>query len=281
MMRLRRGPVIAVAIIAVLAVAVPVLPLPDPIRIEVARQHAGPSAAHWFGQDEYGRDVLSRLLWGARTSLLVAAASASLACLFGIVLGLLGGYLRGVTEFLTVRSMDVVLCFPPLLLALLVVTLLGPGATTLIPVLAVLYLPGFVRVVYAGVLTVRSQDYVEAMRALGAGPVRIMARTILPNVAGPVLVQFSRAAASAVVLESGLSFLGLGVVPPTPSWGLMIGSARLTMNQAPLLLLWPCAALTLTILSLDTLGRTLASVLEDRRDVGDVAPANPAERSGA
>ncbi len=262
MTRLRRGPIIAVAGIAITALIVPMLPLPDPVRIEVARQLASPSGAHWLGQDEYGRDVLSRLLWGARTSLLVAGASAALACFFGIVLGLLGGYLRGVTEFLAVRSMDVVLCFPPLLLALLVVTLLGPGATTLIPVLAVLYLPGFVRVVYAGVLTVRSQDYVEAMRALGASPIRIMVRTILPNVAGPVLVQFSLAAASAVVLESGLSFLGLGVVPPTPSWGLMIGSARATMNQAPLLLLWPCAALSLTILTMNALCDALRDAVD-------------------
>ncbi|MGE0416840.1 MAG: dipeptide/oligopeptide/nickel ABC transporter permease/ATP-binding protein [Acetobacteraceae bacterium] len=259
---LRRPPVIAVAAIAVMALAVPILPLADPVTIEVAHQLAGPSAAHWLGQDEYGRDVLSRLLWGARTSLFVAGASASLACLLGIVLGLLGGYLRGIAEFLTVRSMDIVLCFPPLLLALLVVTLLGPGATTLVPVLAVLYLPGFVRVVYAGVLTVRSQDYVEAMRALGAGPVRIMARTILPNVAGPVLVQFSLAAASAVVLESGLSFLGLGVVPPTPSWGLMIGAARATMNQAPLLLLWPCLALTVTILAMNALCDALRDAVD-------------------
>ncbi len=158
---------------------------------------------HLLGQDEYGRDVLSRLLWGARTSLVVAGSSTLLACIVGTVLGLVGGFFRGVAEFLAVRSMDIVLCFPPLLLALLIVTLLGPGARTLIPVLAVLYLPGFVRVVYAGVLSVRSQDYVEAVRALGAGPIRIMLRTILPNVAGPVLVQFSLAAASAVVLEVG------------------------------------------------------------------------------
>ncbi|MGE0223640.1 MAG: dipeptide/oligopeptide/nickel ABC transporter permease/ATP-binding protein [Acetobacteraceae bacterium] len=262
MRRVRPAPVAAVAVIALVALLVPLLPLPDPVRIDVAHQLAPPSSAHWLGQDEYGRDVLTRLLWGARTSLVVAGASAGLACLFGTILGLLGGYLRGIPEFLAVRSMDVVLCFPPLLLALLVVTLLGPGATTLVPVLAVLYLPGFVRVVYAGVLSVRSQDYVEAVRALGAGPVRIMLRTILPNVAGPVLVQFSLAAASAVVLESGLSFLGLGVVPPTPSWGLMIGAARATMHQAPLLLLWPCAALSLTILAMNALCDALRDAID-------------------
>ena len=262
MRQVRRGPIVALAVIAALALAVPILPLADPLRMDVANHLAAPSLSHPLGLDEFGRDVLSRLLWGARTSLLVAAASASLACIFGVVLGLAGGYLRGVTEFFAVRSMDIVLCFPPLLLALLIVTLLGTGTGTLIPLLAVLYLPGFVRVVNAGVLSVRSQDYVEAMRALGARPSLIMARTILPNIAGPVLVQLSLAAASAIVLESGLSFLGLGVVPPAPSWGLMIGAARSTMAQAPLLLLWPCAALCVTIYAMNALCDALRDAVD-------------------
>jgi peptide/nickel transport system permease protein len=262
MMRVRRGPTIAVAALAVVALLVPLLPLADPLQMDVAHHLAAPSLRHPLGQDEYGRDVLSRLLWGARTSLVAAAAAASLACLFGTALGLLGGFVRGVAELVASRSMDIVLCFPPLLLALLIVTLLGPGIATLIPVLAVLFTPGFVRAVHAGVLSVRSQDYAEAMRALGAGPSRIMLRTILPNVAGLLLVQFSLAAASAVVLESGLSFLGLGVAPPAPSWGLMIGAARATMNQAPLLLLWPCAALSLTILAMNALCDALRDAVD-------------------
>ncbi len=243
----------ATALIAVLAILAPWLGLPNPVTMDVPHRLAGPSAAHWLGQDEFGRDVLTRLIWGARVSLSVAVSAAALACLIGTALGITGGYLRGIAEILTLRSIDVLLCFPPLLLALLVVTLLGPGATTLIPVLALVYLPGFTRVAYAGVLTARSQDYVEAMRVLGAGSGRIMLRTILPNIGGPVLVQFSLAMAAAVVLESGLSFLGLGVVPPAPSWGLMIGAARATMAQAPLLLLWPCLALTLTVLVMNAL----------------------------
>ncbi|MEA2727623.1 MAG: peptide/nickel transport system ATP-binding protein, partial [Acetobacteraceae bacterium] len=232
-------PVAVVAAIAMLAMAVPFLGLANPTAMSIAHRMAPASAAHWLGQDEYGRDVLSRLLWGARVSLSVAAASAAMACLLGTAMGLAGGYLGRVAELLALRSMDVVLCFPPLLLALLVVTLFGPGALTLIPVLALVFLPGFVRVVYAGVLSVRSQEYVDAMRVLGAGRLRIMLRTILPNIAGPILVQLSLAAAAGVVLESGLSFLGLGVLPPAPSWGLMIAAARSTMTQAPLLLLWP------------------------------------------
>jgi peptide/nickel transport system permease protein len=259
---MNRLPLLAVAAIAIVALAVPLLPLPAPVTMDVANRLAGPSALHMLGQDEFGRDVLSRLLWGARVSLSVAVSSAAIACVIGTALGVLGGFLRGFVELLTLRAVDVLLCFPPLLLALLVVTLAGPGATTLVPVLALVYLPGFTRVAYAGVLTARSQDYVEAMRVLGAGNLRIMLRTILPNIGGPVLVQISLAAASAVVLESGLSFLGLGVVPPAPSWGLMIGAARATMVQAPLLLLWPCLALTLTILAMNTLCDALRDAVD-------------------
>jgi peptide/nickel transport system permease protein len=256
---------LSVAAIVLLALAAPWIGLADPVRMDVAGRLLGPTAAHWLGQDEYGRDVLSRLIWGARTSLFVAGVSTAIACLVGTALGVLGGYVRGIVELLTLRAMDVILCFPPLLLALLVVTLTGPGAGTLILVLSVLYIPGFARVAYAGVLAARNMEYVEAQRALGASGARIMLCTIVPNIAGPLLVQGSLSAASAVVLESGLSFLGLGVVPPAPSWGLMIGAARATMNQAPLLLLWPCLALTATILAMNALCDTLRDAVDPHR----------------
>jgi peptide/nickel transport system permease protein len=253
-----------VGAIVLLALAAPLLGLPDPVRQDVARRLTGPDGASLLGRDEFGRDVLSRLVWGARASLSVAFASGLIACALGTLLGLVGGWFRGLGELLAVRSMDIVLCFPPILLALLVVTLLGPGAGTLILVLSILFLPGFVRVTYAEVLSARGQDYVEAVRALGAGPLRIMARTILPNVAGPILVQLSLTVAAAVVLESGLSFLGLGVVPPQPSWGLMIRGARATMAQAPLLLLWPCLVLSVTILAMNLLCDGLRDWLDPR-----------------
>ncbi|MDJ0389008.1 dipeptide/oligopeptide/nickel ABC transporter permease/ATP-binding protein [Roseomonas sp. E05] len=253
-----------VGLILLAALAAPLLPLPDPIRQDIAHRLAGPLPGSPLGRDEFGRDVFSRLIWGARTSLSVAFASALIAGAFGTLLGLLGGWFRGLGELLAVRSMDVILCFPPVLLALLVVTLMGPGAGTLILVLSVLYLPGFVRVTYAEVLSARSHDYVEAVRALGAPAPRILLRTVLPNVAGPVLVQLSLAVASAVVLESGLSFLGLGVVPPAPSWGLMIRGARATMDQAPMLLFWPCAVLTLTILAMNLLCDALRDAVDPR-----------------
>ncbi|MBV9811119.1 MAG: ABC transporter permease [Acetobacteraceae bacterium] len=270
-MRIAPAPVVAVAVIAGAALLVPLLPLPVPTAMDVAHRMAVPSVTHWLGQDEYGRDVLSRLLWGARVSLTVAAASAAIACVLGTALGVVGGFLGAVAEFCALRSMDVVLCFPPLLLALLVVTLLGPGVATLIPVLALVYLPGFVRVAYAGVLAVRSAEFVDALRVLGASRLRIMARAILPNIAGPLLVQLSLTAASAVLLESGLSFLGLGVVPPAPSWGLMIASARSTMVQAPLLLLWPCLALSLTILAMNGLCDALRDAIDPHRRLREIA----------
>ena len=253
-----------VAAIVLVALAAPVLGLPDPVQQDIARRLSGPAAGSPLGRDEFGRDVLSRLVWGARASLTVAFASAAIACALGTLLGLLGGWFRGLGELLALRGMDVVLCFPPILLALLVVTLLGPGSGTLILVLSILFLPGFVRVTYAEVLSARSHDYVEAVRALGAGPLRILVVTVLPNIAGPILVQLSLAVAAAVVLESGLSFLGLGVVPPEPSWGLMIRGARATMAQAPLLLLWPCAVLTFTILAMNLLCDALRDWVDPR-----------------
>ena len=261
--RLTLSMAIVVGIIAV-ALAAPLLPLPDPVKMDVPARLAPPSWTHWLGQDEYGRDVLSRLVWGARVSLAVAFLSAMSAGVIGTTLGLLGGYARGLVEILAVRSTEAIVCFPPILLALLVVTLMGPGAVTLVIALTILYAPGYTRVAFAATLATRGLDYVTAQEALGARPARILARTILPNVAPPLLVQFSLTVAGAMVLESGLSFLGLGVVPPAPSWGLMIRGARSTMEQAPWLLLWPCLALTGTILAFNLLCDRLRDVLDPR-----------------
>jgi peptide/nickel transport system permease protein len=257
-------PALLIGAILLTALLAPVLPLPDPVRQAIAGRLASPSGAHWLGQDEYGRDVLSRILWGARVSLSVAFAATTLAALGGTLLGILGGYFRGAVELVTVRVAEIVLCFPPLLLALLVVTLLGPGAGTLIFSLAILFAPNFARVAYAETLSARALDYVTAQEALGARSSRILLLTLLPNIAAPLIVQFSLTVASAMVLESGLSFLGLGVVPPDPSWGLMIRGARATMEQAPVLLLWPCLALTGTVLALNLFCDRLRDVLDPR-----------------
>ena len=230
----------------------------------MGQRFAQPSAAFLLGQDEMGRDVFSRLLFGVRISIFIALSTALLSAIVGTALGIFGGYMRGLSEIFTLRAMDIVLCFPPLLLAMLAVTLYGPGPITLIPVLSVVFVPGFTRVAYASVLTVRSQDYVEAVRAMGASNGRIMVKTILPNIMGPLLVQASFVTAAAVVLESGLSFLGLGVVPPSPSLGLMIGTGRAAIAHQPMLLVWPCLALVAMILILNGVCDLLRDWLDPR-----------------
>ena len=264
-------PLAGLGLIVLLALLAPWIAPYDPVKMDLPRRLSLPSAGHWLGQDEFGRDVVSRLVWGARASLAVAIMSALIAGVIGTTLGLLGGYFRGFVEVMTVRLADVVLSFPPILLALLIVTLAGPGEKTLIAVLSLLYAPGFTRVAYGEVLSARELEYVEAARAAGAGPFRILARTVLPNVLPPLLVQLSLTVAAAIVIESGLSFLGLGGVPPQPSWGLMIRGARATMEQNWLLLLWPCLALVVTILLVNRLCDALRDAFDPR--VGALMPA--------
>ncbi|GAB5377427.1 MAG: dipeptide/oligopeptide/nickel ABC transporter permease/ATP-binding protein [Acuticoccus sp.] len=257
-------PVTLVVLIVGTAVLAPVLPLFDPTKIDIPNRFADPSFLHPLGQDEFGRDELSRIIWGGRASLAVAILSTLIAAAIGSALGLMGGYFRGLAEIVTVRAAEVLLCLPPLLLALLVVTLLGSGAVTLVIALSILYTPRFVRIAYAATLQTRNLDYVVAQEALGRHPVPILAGTLLPNIAPPLLVQLSVTVASAMVIESGLSFLGLGVVPPAPSWGLMIRGARAAMDTAPLLLVWPCLALVLAIFSFNLLCDRLRDVLDPR-----------------
>lgn len=247
----RNLPSMMLVLLVALCLLAPLLPLNDPQAMDVSARFAGGSARHWLGQDEYGRDILSRLVWALRSALFISVSSALLAGGIGTALGVIAGYSRGLTEIVTMRGMDVILCFPPLLLAMLAVTLYGPGAMTLIPVLALVFVPSFTRVAHASVMTVRSQEYVEAARSMGMSAPGIMFSTILPNVIGPLIVQFSFVMAVTVVLESGLSFLGLGVLPPAPSLGMMIGTGRATLAQEPMLLIWPCVVLTMLILVLN------------------------------
>jgi len=265
-------PFILLGIIVVVCALAPVLPMADPIVMDMLKRFAPPSLAEPLGNDEYGRSVFSRIIWGTQISLIVAISSAAIACVIGTSLGILAAYLRGIVDVVIMRLMDVLLCLPALLLAMLFVTLYGGGAAALVPIMALVFVPSFTRVAYSGVLTVRSQEYVEAAQAIGASQVRIMFRTILPNISAPMLVQLSLSAASAVTLESGLSFLGLGIVPPEASLGMMIGMARSTMAHAPLLLVWPCLALTILVLVLN-------AVCDALRDLLDPRPAGGADAS--
>ena len=257
-------PFAALGLLVAIAVLAPVLPLSDPYLMNMMGRFAPSGWPELFGNDEYGRSVLSRLVWGMQITLFIAVSSAVIAGVIGTVLGIIAAYMRGVIEVVIMRFMDVLLCLPALLLALLFVTIYGPGAGTLIPILALVFVPNFTRVAYSSVLTIRSVEYVEAARALGASRMRIMFRTILPNVMAPILVQLSLSTASAAIVESGLSFLGLGIVPPDPSLGMMIGAARSTMMHAPMLLVWPCLLLTCLILTLNAVCDATRDLLDPR-----------------
>jgi ABC-type glutathione transport system ATPase component/ABC-type dipeptide/oligopeptide/nickel transport system permease subunit len=236
----------------------------DPTAMDIVGRFASPSAAHPLGQDEFGRDVLSRLLHGARVSLAVAFATATIACTIGALAGIVGGYFGRIWEFLTLRVSDVLLAFPPILMALLVVALFGPSVTTLIVCLSILYIPGFARVAYGETLSVKQMEYVEAQRALGARSPRILLRTLLPNISGPLLVQYSLTVSQAIIVEAGLSFLGLGIVPPAPSWGQMIRSARAQLEVNPLSLVWPSLCLVLTVFLVNRLCDALQARFDPR-----------------
>ena len=261
-------PTVLLAALIVTPFAAPLITDANPIQISVRDRLAAPSWEHWLGQDEFGRDRLARVLHGGQVSLTVAFVATTIACLVGTLFGLIGAYFRGPFQFVTTRLSDVVLCFPPILLALLVVTLFGPGTVTLVAVLSVLYFPAFARIAFSEALRVSALDFVEASRALGTPSRRIVFGTILPNIAGPVSVQYSLTAAAAITIESGLSFLGLGVVPPAPSWGQMIRGARQFMNQDPLGIIIPCVALTLTIYAINFFCDRLRDTLDPKGNGG-------------
>lgn len=236
----------------------------DPTAINPRLTLRAPMPGHPLGTDEFGRDILSRLLYGARPTLIVATAATAGATLVGVTLGLLAGYYRGPLEILIMRAADVLLCIPPIVLAMMVVGFLGPSILNLTIVIGVLSTPTFVRLSFAETIRVREMDYVKAAESVGARDGRILLRHLLPNITAPVIVQFSLTMASAILLESGLSFLGLGVVQPTPSWGLMIATARGYMSQAPTYILFPSLTIAVTILAINTIGDTLRDLLDPR-----------------
>jgi peptide/nickel transport system permease protein len=256
------GPVVGLLVIA--AALAPLLAPADPTALNPRAKAQPPTLAHPLGTDEFGRDLWSRLLYGARITLLVGLSSVAVAAGLGTVLGSAAAYARGPVESATMRVMDGLLCFPPILLGIFVVTFLGPSLRNLILVIGVLYVPRFTRVVHASTLAIRELEYVESARALGASAARVVARTILPNIVAPILVQASLAAGHAILLESGLSFLGLGPPPPTPSWGRMVEQSGRFMQLSALPLLWPSAAISLTVLAFNLLGDGLRDLLDPR-----------------
>ena len=235
-----------------------------PNKIALGRPFTSPTAKHWFGLDYAGRDVLSRLLHGGRVTLAISVISIFLAAAGGLVAGVASGYLGGVMDTVCMRLADVILCFPPILLAMALVAFVGTNVVFLTLVIAVVYAPRFARVVYASVLTVRELSYVEASRAMGAATVRILRRQIIPNIMGPVFVQVSLGIGHAILLETGLSFVGLGPPPPAASWGRMVDEGRRHMEAQPLLLLWPSLLIAGAIIAFNLLGDGLRDLLDPK-----------------
>ncbi len=230
--------------------------VPDPLTTVPSEAFQGPSSGHPFGTDELGRDLYARVVYGARVSLGTAIAVVLLAAAVGIPLGLIAGYREGALDALLMRLVDVVLAFPAILLAMGLIAVLGQGWLNGAVAVTVVSIPAFARLTRASVLAEKQREYVLAARTIGAGQGRIMARTILPNCLGPLLVQAAFVATSAILLEAALSFLGLGVKPPTPSWGQMLSAGKTNLYRAWWYGFFPGLALTLVVLCLNTLGET-------------------------
>ena len=241
------------------------LPLPSPTDMDMLARRAPFSAEHWLGTDTLGRDELSRLIHGARISLTVGLCAPVIGLVFGGALGMLAGYFRGRFETLVVGSMDVLLAFPPLILALAVTAYLGQSLLNLTCILGVLGIPAFMRVARASTLTLARREFVIAAQALGATHARILLRELLPNVLLPLLAFFLLGVAVTIVVEGALSFLGLGVPPPISSWGSMIGEGRESLEIAPRLAFIPAAAMFFTVLSFNLIGDTLRALTDPRQ----------------
>jgi peptide/nickel transport system permease protein len=244
----------------------------DPITDMVfADANKGPSAAHPFGTDYLGRDLLSRVVYGARVSLLVGCVAVAVSALVGVPLGVIAGFVGGVTDTLLMRLCDAIWSFPSLILAVGITAGLGPGLANTIIAIALVRIPLFARLARGSTLAMREMAFVTAARSLGAGSMRIMRRHILPNISAPIIVQATLELGSAMIAEASLSFLGMGVQPPSPSWGTMLRDGHLSLRANPWLALFPGLALLLTVLALNFLGDALRSALDPKlwqRDSG-------------
>ena len=270
MNQFRKNPLAAAGLALVVAFVLCALLAPwlaprDPAFIELPARLAGPSAQHWLGTDELGRDILSRLLYGARISLAVGGSVVAASLFLGLLFGSLAGYYGGLLDrIFTVIVMNAFLAFPGFLLAIAFVAFLGPGLFNLILALSIGGWVGYARLVRAQVLAAREREFVEAARALGASDWRVLTRHILPNIIQPVIVQAAIGMAGAVLAEATMSFLGLGVPPPTASWGSMLNDGRAHLFDAPHLVLFPAAAVMLAVLSFNFIGDGLRDYLDPR-----------------
>ena len=255
---------ILVAFFCAIALLAPLLPIPDPAATSWAAIRRPPSADWWMGSDELGRSILSRMIWGARASLLAGVVSVAIAVALGVPLGILAGYAKGWTDAAISRATEALLACPFLILAIALAAFLGPSLQNAMIAIGLSAMPVFIRLARGQTLSVMTEDYVESARAVGVGHGVIIGRYILPNILAPILVQATLTVATAIIAEASLSFLGLGQQPPAPSWGSMLNVAKNFLNQAPWMALWPGAAIFLVVLGFNLLGDGLRDALDPR-----------------
>jgi len=236
----------------------------DPLATSFAMVRKAPDGANWFGTDEVGRDLLSRVIWGGRASLAAGVISVTIAVGVGVPLGMLAGYVGGAVDAVASRITDAMLAIPFLILAIALAAFLGPSLGNAMIAIGITATPIFVRLSRGQVLAVRAEDYVEAARAVGNPPARILLRHILPNILPPVIVQATLAIAAAIIAEASLSFLGLGQQPPAPSWGSMLNTAQRFLTQAPWMAIFPGLAIFVTVLAFNLLGDGLRDALDPK-----------------
>jgi peptide/nickel transport system permease protein len=255
----------AVAAIVLLAVSAPLIAGGDPLAQNVALGAQPPSAEHWFGTDKLGRDLLARILFGARISIRIGFVAVGLAITAGTIIGLVAGYAGRRVEAVLMGAMDVMLAFPSIILAIGITTILGASVNNLMLAVGIVYVPQYARLARSSVLSVKEHEYVEAARALGASVPAILGRHVLPNILAPLLVQATLGVATAELEAAGLSYLGLGAKPPTPEWGAMLNDARDYWLSAPWALIFPGASITVLVLGFNLLGDGLRDALDPRQ----------------
>ena len=263
----RRGAMVALGVVVffvLLALLAAQIAPDDPLATSWSAVRKPPSAAHWFGTDEIGRDVLSRVIFGTRASLLAGVVSVSIALALGVPIGLTAGYVGGWIDGLLSRMTDAMLACPFLILAIALAAFLGPSLTNAMIAIGISATPVFIRLTRAQVLHVKVEDYVEAARAVGNSHLRIALRHVLPNVVPPLIVQATLAIAAAVIAEAALSFLGLGQQPPAPSWGRMLNTAKNYIDNAPWMAVWPGLSIFLLVLSFNLLGDGLRDAFDPK-----------------
>lgn len=253
-----------ILVFVALALAAPVLPIADPAQNNWLAIRQAPSAAFWFGTDEIGRDIFSRMIWGARASLMAGVISVCIALVLGVPLGLISGFFGGWSDLLISRATDALLATPFLVLAIALAAFMQPSLTNAMIAIGISAMPVFIRLTRGQVLSIRNEEYVESARAIGLSNTAIIARYILPNIFAPILVHATLTIATAIIAEASLSFLGLGQQPPNPSWGSMLNVAKNFLNQAPWMAAIPGIAIFLVVLGFNLLGDGLRDAFDPK-----------------